>query len=87
MHMLSTHSGGPSTVWNYPIALTRSSDSVGVPAMERNSVFSGWRAMAMYVRPYSVRPDLGRERTENLRRGRARLGALGIPDSERPFGY
>jgi hypothetical protein len=37
--------------------------------------------MAMYVRLYSVRPDLGRERTENLRRGRARLGALGIPES------
>jgi len=34
----------------------------------------------MYVRLYSVRPDLGRERTENLRRGRARLGALGTPE-------
>src|SRR5260370_12393440 len=49
--------------------------------MERNSVFSRWRAMATYIRLYSVGPDLGRERTENLRRGRTRVGALGIPDS------
>jgi len=36
--------------------------------------------MATYIRLYSVGPDLGRERTENLRRGRARLGALEIPE-------
>jgi hypothetical protein len=36
--------------------------------------------MATYVRLYSVAPDFSREPNENLRRGRARLGALGIPE-------
>jgi hypothetical protein len=63
-----------------PIALTWSSDSVGVSAMERNSVFSRWRAMATYIRLYSVGPDFSRERAENPCRGRARPGALGIPE-------
>jgi len=63
-----------------PIALTWSSDSVGVSAMERNSVFSRWRAMATYIRLYSVGPDFSRERAENPCRGRARLGALEIPE-------
>ena len=62
------------------IALTWSSDSVGVSAMESNSVFSRWRAMATYIRLYSVGPDFSRERAENPCRGRARLGALEISE-------
>jgi hypothetical protein len=34
--------------------------------------------MATYVRLYSVGPDFSREPNENLRRGRARVGALEI---------
>jgi hypothetical protein len=42
-----------------PIALTWSSDSVGVSAMERNSVFSRWRAMATYIRLVLTRISAG----------------------------